>query len=132
MARSEAFKHSCYLSTSCNRWGIHENTSNFDERPLERMKEALDSLEKPRGNLWRKPVAQEKGCRVGLSCGRAATYRHVVPTYRHVAPTKRPRVFCCPGTSRQIPGTSRRLFSVQKTSICLKNVVILGSCGSWL
>ena len=89
MARSEAFKHSCYLSTSCNRWEIHENTLNFDGRPLERMKETLDTLDSCAATFGENP-SRRKTCRVGLSCGRVALYRHVAPTYRHVAPTKSP------------------------------------------
>ena len=79
--------------------------------------------------LARKPLEQNpsrrgnscRACRVDLSGGRASTYRLVAPAYRHVAPTLKPCVFRFPGTSRHLPGPSRRPKTVQKTSFCWKS-----------
>ena len=70
--------------------------------------------------LGAEPVAPEKR-RVELSGCRAGTYRLVAPAYRLVAPPLTPSVFWSPGSSRHLPGSSRRPKTVQKTSNCLKS-----------
>ena len=74
MARSGVFKHFCHLSTPCNRWGVHKNTSNFDGCPLERMKEELDTLDSCAATLGENPSRRKKV--VGSACrvvGRSPT-----------------------------------------------------------
>ena len=69
---------------------VHRNLSKQARQPLEQ-----------------NPSRRRKR-RVELSCCRAGTYRLVAPAYRLVAPALTPSVFWSPGSSRHLPGSSRR------------------------